>query len=209
MTASHLSRHRSHRPLPPIILSATSYFGISFLFIAALWLSKYNFFPTIRDSVKVPVSVSPFPCFMDGTVQITMDVRQRLSLDLSPIGGERQRNLQAATIQRVANKHNIYLSPKRLQQLAGLPTISTGIQQLAYIDRQPANMAVTYSLSLNSIELQGFITALRETNAEIYQMPTYLTLRIDGQCKASSVSYLFSTLQAIDINRFKLATVSY
>jgi len=195
---------KPHRTSPS--LDMTPMVDLAFLLVTFFMLTT-QFRPDEAVVVDPPSSTSDFKAPDSDILTLTVDAKKRVfwGYDKAPI--------KDATLRAVATKYGVTFTEAQIKQFSLLPNFGVPIQQLgSYLDKDteqrkalnPTLPGIPYD-SLNN-QMMDWVIEARKANARLFQKPTYLAIKGDGNADVGTVQKVIKSLQEKDINRFNLVT---
>ena len=195
---------KPHRTSPS--LDMTPMVDLAFLLVTFFMLTT-QFRPDQAVVVDPPSSTSDLRAPDSDILTLTIDSKKRVffGYDKAPV--------KEAAIKAVGAKYNVSFTPTQIKQFSLMPEFGVPIAQLgSYLDkstdqRKELNAGlpgVPYD-SLNN-QLMDWVLEARKANAAIFQKPTYLAIKGDGDADVETVQKVIKELQEKNINRFNLVT---
>ena len=195
---------KPHRTSPS--LDMTPMVDLAFLLVTFFMLTT-QFRPDQAVVVDPPSSTSDIRAPDSDILTLTIDSKKRVffGYDKAPV--------KEAALKAVAAKYNVSFTPTEIKQFSLMPEFGVPIAQLkSYLDkstdeRKQLNAGlpgVPYD-SLNN-QLIDWVLEARKANAAIFQKPTYLAIKGDGDADVETVQTVIKELQEKNINRFNLVT---
>jgi len=195
---------KPHRTSPS--LDMTPMVDLAFLLVTFFMLTT-QFRPDEAVVVDPPSSTSDFKAPDSDILTLTVDAKKRVfwGYDKAPI--------KDATLRAVATKYGVTFTEAQIKQFSLLPNFGVPIQQLgSYLDKDteqrkalnPTLPGIPYD-SLNN-QMMDWVIEARKANARLFQKPTYLAIKGDGNADVGTVQKVIKELQEKDINRFNLVT---
>ncbi len=195
---------KPHRTSPS--LDMTPMVDLAFLLVTFFMLTT-QFRPEDAVVVDPPSSTSDFRTPESDILTLTVDAKKRVfwGYDKAPI--------KDATLRAVAAKYGVTFTETQIKQFSLMPNFGVPIQQLgSYLDKDTEQRkALNASLpgipydSLNN-QMIDWVLEARKANARLFQKPTYLAIKGDGDADVATVQKVIKELQEKDINRFNLIT---
>ena len=179
---------------------------LAFLLVTFFMLTT-QFRPEDSVVVDPPSSTSDLRAPDSDILTLTVDSKKRVffGYDKAPV--------KEAALKAVAAKYNVPLTARQIQQFKLLNNFGVPIAQLgSYLDKTPDQRkalnpglpGVPYD-SLNN-QMIDWVLEARKANAAIFQKPTYLAIKGDGDADVGTVQQVIKELQENNINRFNLVT---
>jgi len=195
---------KPHRTSPS--LDMTPMVDLAFLLVTFFMLTT-QFRPDEAVVVDPPSSTSDFKAPDSDILTLAVDAKKRVfwGYDKAPI--------KDATLRAVATKYGVTFTEAQIKQFSLLPNFGVPIQQLgSYLDKDteqrkalnPTLPGIPYD-SLNN-QMMDWVIEARKANARLFQKPTYLAIKGDGNADVGTVQKVIKELQEKDINRFNLVT---
>lgn len=195
---------KPHRTSPS--LDMTPMVDLAFLLVTFFMLTT-QFRPDEAVVVDPPSSTSDLQAPDSDILTLTVDAKKRIffGYDKAPV-------LQEA-LKAVGAKYGVTFTPAQTKQFSLLPNFGVPITQLAsYLDKDteqrkalnPTLPGIPYD-SLNN-QMMDWVLEARKANAKLFQKPTFLVIKGDGDADVKTVQTVIKDLQEKDINRFNLLT---
>ncbi|MCC3158349.1 hypothetical protein LJ737_13960 [Hymenobacter sp. 15J16-1T3B] len=201
------------RPRRTFCLPDRSALAATLLAISTAWLACADiYYSDISQPphVHLPVLNSGVSrCMPDkGSIVISMDAAGRSYFSAD------SRSIQTATIQQLANRHNVHFSAAQQRELAQLPYLGMDVRQLpaylslpSYARPQQALSGLPYNYSND--QLTACVITGRQSNIRLLNSAPYIVLNADSRTQMADIKRFMRTLQRQHLYRFYVRHLAF